>query len=107
MSVISVQNLQMNYESKVALHDVSFEIKEKEFIGIIGPNGGGKTTLLKGLLGILQPKSGTIYMEPSQIIGYVPQFVTFDREFPINVRDVILTGNLPKRFNFGKGYTKE
>ncbi|MDA3845890.1 MAG: metal ABC transporter ATP-binding protein [Vallitaleaceae bacterium] len=96
MSVITVKHLNVNYDQIVALTDVDFEVKDKEFLGIIGPNGGGKTTLVKAILGLLEPKSGSIVVENAQILGYVPQMTTFDRQFPISVKEVILMGHLPR-----------
>lgn len=104
MAVISIKNLHVNYESIVALKDVSFEVKPLEFIGIIGPNGGGKTTLVKTILGIIKPNSGEVKINKSEVIGYVPQLTTFDRQFPINVMDVILTGHLPKKVQLFKKF---
>jgi len=96
MSIITVNHLNVNYEQIVALTDVNFEVSDKEFLGIIGPNGGGKTTLVKTLLGLIEPKSGSISIEKRQILGYVPQMTTFDRQFPITVKEVILMGHLPR-----------
>lgn len=98
MSVISVKDLTVKYEYVTALDRVTFDIDEKEFIGIIGPNGGGKTTLVKTLLGLLEPAGGSVKMADEQVIGYVPQRTTFDRHFPITVMDVVLTGHLPTKF---------
>lgn len=94
-TVIDVNKLCVNYEQVEALKNVSFQIYDKEFIGIIGPNGGGKTTLVKTILGLLGPKAGEVYVREGEVIGYVPQLTTFDRSFPITVEEVILTGHLP------------
>lgn len=98
MSVIEVKNLSVYYDQIQALENVSFAIEDKEFIGIIGPNGGGKTTLVKALLGLVHLSSGELKISKEAVIGYVPQFTTFDKQFPITVREVILTGHLPKKF---------
>ncbi len=105
MSVISIQELQVNYDHVIALKQVSFDVKPLEFIGIIGPNGGGKTTLVKTILGILKPKAGKIHIKSSEVIGYVPQLTTFDRQFPITVKEVILTGHLPKHIKLGHRFS--
>ncbi len=97
MSIIQVTDLTVKYDQVVALEDVNFTIDPLEFIGIIGPNGGGKTTLVKTLLGLVKPSSGVANINSDQIVGYVPQNTKFDKEFPITVMDVILTGHLPKR----------
>jgi zinc transport system ATP-binding protein len=82
------------------LTNVSFQILQGEFIGVIGPNGGGKTTLLKLLMGFLKPASGSLKIfgnnpaDARHDIGYVPQRMPFDRLFPISVWEVVLTGRL-------------
>lgn len=98
--VIKIDSLYVNYDHVEALKNVTFSILEKEFIGIIGPNGGGKTTLVKTILGILKAKSGNVKICDQQVVGYVPQLTTFDRSFPITVKEVVLTGHLPKRIKF-------
>jgi zinc transport system ATP-binding protein len=99
--VIVVQDLTYGYtKGEAILQNVSFNIKRGEFVGLIGPNGGGKTTLLKLLMGFLQPWSGTIsiFGKPPKTypngIGYVPQTLRFDRHFPITVFDLVLGGRL-------------
>lgn len=99
-AVVKIDSLSVNYDQVEALKNVSFQINEKEFIGIIGPNGGGKTTLVKTILGILKPASGTVKVCDKQVVGYVPQLTTFDRSFPITVEEVILTGHLPNKISF-------
>ena len=87
-------------DGEPAIEDVSFEIHAGEFIGLIGPNGGGKTTLLKLMLGIIEPKEGRIRVlsrpprEVSRQVGYVPQFSQVDPRAPATVLDVVLTGRL-------------
>ena len=108
MSSIKIKNLDMYYGSVCALKNVNLEIKDKEFVGIVGPNGGGKSTLLKLILQLLKPTKGTILMDyKHQKIGYVPQFSFFDRNFPIHVLDVILMGTLPKKIVRFHRYSKE
>lgn len=98
MAVITVKDLTVKYEHITALDHVSFDVKANEFMGIIGPNGGGKTTLVKTILGLLEPIVGEVEIAKNQIIGYVPQSTTFDKHFPITVMDVVLTGHLPTKF---------
>ncbi len=113
MSAISVQNLTFAYEKQIVLQDISLQVKEKDFLAIIGPNGGGKSTLLKLILGINKIQKGTIKIfeqEPSKklsLIGYVPQNTNINIDFPIRVIDVVLMGhipivNLPKKSFFKK-----
>lgn len=98
--VIEVENLSFSYQDFLVIRNASFAVNAGEFIGIIGPNGGGKTTLLKLLMGFLKPLSGslTVFGKPAgdsvQKIGYVPQAMRFDKLFPISVLDVVLLGRL-------------
>lgn len=96
--VITVENMNFSYNGGPVLENVSLSVAEREFMALIGPNGGGKTTLVKLLLGLLKPDSGTIriYGKPPekavQHIGYVPQDTAFNKSFPISVLDVVLMG---------------
>lgn len=100
--IIYFKNLSFAYQESPILKNVSFSIFEGEAIGIIGPNGGGKTTLLKLILGFLSPTSGSVSVfnsAPSKHIsdvGYVPQAMHFDRQFPISVFELVLMGRLSK-----------
>ncbi|MBN1104903.1 MAG: ABC transporter ATP-binding protein [Deltaproteobacteria bacterium] len=109
---IEIENLWFSYEGSEVLTDVNFALRRGEFLGIIGPNGGGKTTLLKLMLGIIKPDRGRVLIlgeEPnaaSHRIGYVPQNTDFSPHFPISVLDVALMGRLA-RSRIGKRYTEE
>lgn len=98
--VIAIKDLSFSYEETLVLEDISIEIQAGEFVGIFGPNGGGKTTLLKLLMGFLKPKKGTVEIfgeHPKTVrkkIGYVPQTASFDRQFPISALEVVLMGCL-------------
>jgi zinc transport system ATP-binding protein len=100
MKVIEVSNLTFGYEEEPVLMDVNFFIEEGEFVTIVGPNGGGKTTLIKLMCGLLTPWSGKISIygkspkENSHLIGYVPQQNLLDRRFPITVEEVVLLGRI-------------
>ena len=89
------------------LRDVNLSIREHDFIGIIGPNGGGKTTLLKVILGLLKPFSGEIvyHVSKQSLFGYLPQNSRFDARFPISVKEVVLSGLMSEKGIF-KDYTK-
>ncbi|MBI5273017.1 MAG: ATP-binding cassette domain-containing protein [Chlamydiia bacterium] len=95
---IQISSLFFSYEARPILQDIHIAIEQGAFIGIIGPNGGGKTTLLKLIMGLLQPDSGSIQLfgnPPIQArarIGYVPQAIHVDRDFPITVFDLVLLG---------------
>ncbi len=96
----------VSYDSQTVLEDINLIVRESDFIGLIGPNGGGKTTLLKTLLGLLQPTRGTIRIMGKSVaegrchIGYVPQSVDLDRQFPIRVWEVVQMGLLGCRKPF-------
>lgn len=97
---IEVKNLSFSYEESLILESVSVSIGMGEFVGIFGPNGGGKTTFLKLLMGFLKPKTGVVEIlggEPKSVrkkIGYVPQTTSFDKQFPISTLEVVLMGCL-------------
>ncbi|WP_071515623.1 metal ABC transporter ATP-binding protein [Geitlerinema sp. PCC 9228] len=101
--VISIQGLSVRYNRHLVLENIHLSVKERDFIGLIGPNGGGKTTLFKVLLGLAKPVSGRVKILDKNIrrgrryIGYVPQLAKFDRDFPINVWEVVRMGRLGKR----------
>ena len=97
-NIIKIENLSAGYEKKTVLENINLNVFEKDFLGIIGPNGGGKTTLIKVILGLLKPMSGNIsYYNNGAIVdsielGYLPQYNNIDKKFPISVYDVILSG---------------
>ena len=105
--VIEVRDVTFGYGREVVLDHVSLKIQPRDFLAIIGPNGGGKTTLIKVILGLLRPWSGDVIVRtPHGHLGYVPQFSTFDRSFPLRVRDVVLMGKLGRR-GLIRRYTRE
>lgn len=112
-TVISVENLSVSYGNIGALSDVNFEVSKGEFLGIIGPNGGGKTTLISTVLGLVKPTKGSVTVASKNtkgsknFIGYVPQTVSVDRLFPITVKETVLTAFLNKKLNPFKKFTKE
>jgi len=101
--MISIRHLWAGYDNEPVLEDITLSVKELDFIGLIGPNGGGKTTLVKVLLGLLSPMRGEVRILDQSVekgrrcIGYVPQVVQFDYDFPISVWDVARMGRLGKR----------
>jgi zinc transport system ATP-binding protein len=99
-AIVEIQNRSFAYNGHPILRDVNLRIRSGDFVAMIGPNGGGKTTLLKLMLGLLKPQQGTIRImgEPPQKashrIGYVPQDVHINGGFPITAMDVVLMGKL-------------
>ncbi len=91
--LVSIQGLSAGYNGEPVIKDVNLDIYPNDFIGVIGPNGGGKTTLSKVILGILKPIDGKVDFPSERLnIGYLPQVSQIDRSFPITVMDVILSG---------------
>lgn len=101
--IIEFKNVSFAYGDAQVLERVTFSIHERESVCMIGPNGGGKSTLLKLMLGLLRPAAGRITVfgkTPEQAlhrIGYMPQYVLFDPQFPVTVLDIVLMGRLGMR----------
>ncbi len=112
MTAIKTHNVSVKLGGNIIINDINISIPEKEFLGIIGPNGGGKTTLLKVFLGLIKPDSGEVLVydkkpeENLNSIGYVPQFSSFDIDYPISVWDVVMMGRLGRKGLFNK-FTNE
>ena len=113
--LIEIKNLSAGYDSRTVLRNVNLTVYDRDFLGIIGPNGGGKTTLIKCILGLLKPTAGEILYSDKRFVtsdkqgsaaqrpaltanrsvlkmGYLPQYNSIDRKFPITVEEVILSG---------------
>jgi zinc transport system ATP-binding protein len=105
--VVSIENLSFAYNGGAVLADVNLEIREREFVSIVGPNGGGKSTLLKLILGLLHPRRGSVrvFGQPPEKsrprIGYLPQHAHHDPQFPTTVVEVVLMGRLGRRLSLG------
>ncbi|NLN71524.1 MAG: ABC transporter ATP-binding protein [Thermoplasmatales archaeon] len=95
---IEIKNLTSGYDGVPAIENVNLELRDSDFLAVIGPNGGGKTTLFKTILGLIEPMSGEVSingLDPSKgsrQIGYVPQKERTDPAYPIRVEDVVLMG---------------
>jgi len=110
MNLVTLRGVGVSYDGYEALEAVDLEIASDDFLGIIGPNGGGKTTLVKAILGTV-PHTGEIVLAPElfrgkeRLIGYMPQISDFDRAFPISLLEVVLSGLQGGR-GFASRYTK-
>lgn len=98
--LVKLNQISVNFGEVCVLKNVNLTIKQGDFVGIIGPNGGGKTTLLKVILGLLRPTTGKRLVAGNRVLGYVPQYSQFERDFPIQVWDVVLMGRLGKQTLF-------
>jgi zinc transport system ATP-binding protein len=110
MNVIEIKDLSFAYEKQIVLENINLTVEEKDFLAIIGPNGGGKSTLLKLILGINTSKKGSIHVlnkppkKSLRQIGYVPQNTNVNTDFPIKVIEVVMMGHVDgKRPLFGYG----
>ena len=110
---LQLKNIIVNWNKTPVLKDINLEVDENEFMAIIGPNGGGKSTLLKTILGLIKPEKGSIQIlgknqkDAMDLIGYLPQKSYFDLSFPINVFEVVLMGRYKGLFKSYKNEDKE
>ena len=111
-TVLNIKNLSVFYKENQALKNINLEVKEKDFLGIIGPNGGGKTTLIKAMLGMLPNHKGEVELFGKKIknyknVGYVPQISNLEKDFPITVLEVVMTAFVNYGLKPFKKYTEE
>ena len=95
--IVSLKGVTVSYQSIVAIENASLSIYQDDFIGIIGPNGGGKTTLIKAILGMIDYSgevdfAAELFRGSERLVGYLPQQSNFDRAFPISVLEVVMSG---------------
>ncbi|WP_456471020.1 metal ABC transporter ATP-binding protein [Caminibacter sp.] len=109
MRAVEIKNLYFKYQNEWVLENINLEVEDGEFVAIVGPNGGGKTTLLRLMLGFLKPTEGEIKIygkppkEASSFMGYVPQYTNFSLDIPITVFDIVLQGRLERgKFFYSK-----
>lgn len=114
MSIITVENLSVHYQSMEVLSNVSIDITAGNYLGIVGPNGSGKTTLIRTILGLIKPEKGNISLLGQNIsqfdqwhkIGYLPQrLFSFNPQFPATVKEVVALGLLSQK-KFPKHITR-
>lgn len=106
--IISLDNVTAGYDGRPQIVDVNLDIDHRDFVGIIGPNGGGKTTLLRVILKLLPTMRGEVkYLKAGSetnrlAIGYLPQFSNIDRQFPITVEETVMQGLASRKGLFAK-----
>ena len=111
-TVIAIHNVSFDYGELPVLEAINLKVEAEEFLGLVGPNGGGKSTLLKIMLGLLSPRQGHVEVlgKPPKVgrlaVGYVPQFAAFRRDFPVSVEETVLMGRLGRTGLLG-GYSRE
>ena len=93
-ALLSLSGVGMSWDGRDVLRNVGFDVHQGDFIAITGPNGGGKTTLLRIMLGLLRPTRGTVTRDRDVRVGYLPQKNMIDSHFPISVHEVISSGLL-------------
>ena len=103
-SYLGVESLNVSYKQNHVLEDISFEIERGQFVCVIGPNGGGKSTLLKAIVGLLPIRSGKVRKE-ARNIGYVPQQLRIDPAVPLRVNEFLSLKLSKRRVWFGPGKT--
>ena len=109
--IIKIEQLAAGYEDKQVLNDVNLTVYDDDYLGIIGPNGGGKTTLMRIILGLMKPTEGHVrYFKNGEEVkeitmGYLPQYNDLDKQFPISVFEVVLSG-LSKQKKLFSRYSK-
>lgn len=90
--LVRLDNVTAGYEGNAVVHNVTLDVKPHDVLALIGPNGGGKTTIVRLLLGIIKPMSGRVVRMPNIQVGYLPQVNDIDLDFPISVFDVVMSG---------------
>ena len=105
--LVNLEDISYGYHLDKVISGVNLEIRKNDFVGMIGPNGGGKSTIIKLIMGIIEPWTGRISYGKTEAggkakIGYLPQYQDFDHRYPISIKEVILSGLIKK----GKVFTR-
>lgn len=106
--LLELKDISSGYEGNTIIKDINLKVFDQDFIAVIGPNGGGKTTLIKTIVGLISPSKGQIEWhttketETDNLFGYLPQINQIDRSFPISVLDVVLSGKITKNSLFNR-----
>ena len=95
--IVQLCRVSYRFGADVVLEEIDLVLAEGDRLALLGPNGGGKSTLVRLVLGLLRPATGTLERRPGLRLGYVPQFPAFDRQFPVRVEEMILQGRLRDR----------
>jgi len=112
MKIVSISGLWVCRGKNAILEDIDLDLEQGDFLGLIGPNGGGKSTLLKVMLGLIRPDRGSIELfgltpeAARKYVGYMPQKTSFDQSFPIKALDVVLMGRFSRSGLFRR-YTRD
>lgn len=99
-NIVEFDSVSFRYQASPVLNKVTLAVREGEFLGLVGPNGGGKSTLLKLIMGLIKPDEGSVRIfgtspkKASRRVGYVPQFAKFPSDFPITVEETVLMGRI-------------
>lgn len=104
--MIKTENLSIGYDNKLVLKNVNIDIQEGEYVCIVGQNGTGKSTLLKTLLGLIKPLDGKIIIADKESMGYVPQRLQIQQDFPATVMEIVMSGCL-RKMKWFPFYTKK
>ncbi len=107
MALIELVKVSAGYSDELILKEVDLKINPLDFIGVIGPNGGGKTTLVRIILGLLKPLSGKLIKSKGIHIGYLPQTSNTDRKFPVTAIEVVLSGLMSEKLLTGRYSNKD
>lgn len=97
-ALVQIKNVSFKYDDLPILEDITCDVNRGEYLSIIGPNGGGKTTLLKIIIGLLKPSNGSV-VSRAKLIGYVPQRIVQERSFPATVQEIIESGMTDREYD--------